>query len=240
MSIMHNPFEGRDEIIFITYDEVIRSPYPFLLDKINTDFREIYQSFLKTEMFERYDIKQLLGFCSKRTDKDLFKYLSRFEFDYDTSLRDLKSRYIELYDESELLKIGESLFLLLTQKFTKKVYIYTEDYDIRVHLDIQKTYNDMERVSYIYGDFKEALQLAEGVTNFIINDLDYLIDIIDSGKADYTTIMLASYGYNFVYNEDKEDIELRIKPEDFIGDIPCKFTTFIPHDYSEDHFRGVE
>lgn len=240
MSLMHNPFEGRDEVIFITYDEIIKSPYPFILDKINTNYKDIYKDFIKTEMFDGLDIKQLLGFCSKRTDKDLFKYLAKMDFDYKGAMDDLKYRYIDMYENSELLKIGESIFMMLTQTFTKKIYIYTEEYDVRVHLDIQKTYDDMNKVNYISGDFSEAIKKVEGVTNYIISDLDYLIDILDAGKADYTTILLASYGYNYIFNEDKGDIELRINPDDFIKDTICKFSTFIPHDYDIEHFRGLE
>lgn len=236
---MHNEFEGKPEIIFITYDEVIKSPYPFLLNEINTSLQGVYDTFLDLSEVKGRDMGNLLRLCTQRTDRNLFEYLAKREFDYATALKELKDRYFEVYDKSPLLTMGTSLQMLLTQKFTEKVYIYTEEYDIRVHLDIQNTYKDMKRVNYVTGDFGKVLDKLEGITSYILNDLDYIIDILNKDKAEYTNILLASYGYNYVLDEDNDSLDLRIDVEHLIKDRICKFGTFIPAEFTHQDFSQV-
>lgn len=240
MSLVHNEFESKPEIILITYDEVIKSPYPFLLNKINKKLSFFYKEYLDIDKFNGLDMKNLVRFCIQRTDKHLFRYLSKIDFDVETSLKQLLDRYFEVYEESPLLEIGESLILLLSQKFTKKVYIHTEVYDIRVHMDIQNTYKDMERVVYVAGDFGDVLdKIEEDITSYFINDLDYLDTIVEKGKAEYTNIMLANYAYNYILGEDGE-LEYRLDVEKLLDGIVCKFATFSPVHLTEEHFSQVE
>jgi hypothetical protein len=239
MSLVHNKFEVRPEIIFINYDEIIKSPYPYLLNKIDTTLRQFYEPFLDVDKFKGLNLDNLLRFCTQRTDKQLFRYLSKVDFDVDGALKELKDRYMDLYDKSPLLSMGESIKMLLTQKFTEKIYIYSEIYDRRIHLDIQTLYNDMERVNYVCGNFKEVIQSLDGITSYIVNDIDYIHDIFEAKKADYTHIMLASYAYNYAMNEDESDLEFRIDLKDLTKDIVCKIASFTPVDFEEKHFSQL-
>jgi hypothetical protein len=240
MSLVHNEYETRPEVVFITYEDVIKTPYPFLLNKIDTRLREFYEPFIDVDKFKGLDMNNLLRLCTQRNDRNVFRWLAKKDFDIDGSLKELKDRYFELYKDSELLKIGESVKLMLTQKFTKKIYIYSEVYDIRIHLDIQESFQDMKRVNYITGDFEKVLDKVEGVTSFIVSDFDYVYDIIQKEKADYTNILLGNYGYNFIFNEDTNAMEFRLDHKKLIGDRVCKFSTFIPAEFKSKHFTQLE
>jgi len=237
---MHNEFDAKAEILFITYDEIIKSPYPYLLNKIDTELSPYYESFIDVEKFKGLDMNNLLRFCTQRTDKHLFRYLSKVDFDVDGALKELKDRYYEVYKDSPLLSMGDSIKMLLTQKFTEKIYIYTDIYDIRVHLDIQTMFGDMQRVNYVSGNIQKVLNKLEGITTFVINDLDYLFDIVESGKTEYVNIMLASYAYNYIYNEDTKELELRVDVESMLKDKICKFATFIPAEFKREHFSQLK
>jgi hypothetical protein len=236
---MHNEFEGRSETVLVTYDDVIKTPYPFLLNKIDTKLRSFYEAFLDVDKFKGLDMNNLLRLCVQRTDRHLFRYLAKTDFDFDGALKELQDRYFEIYEQSPLLAMGDGIQMMLTQKFTNKIYIYTEVYDIRVHLDIQKTFNDMERVNYITGDFPSVLNKLDGITSYIVNDLDYVIDIINSGKTEFTNIMLAQYGYNYALDDDTQTLEFRMNLSDLIGDRVCKLGTFMPVNFTEKHFSQL-
>jgi hypothetical protein len=239
MTLMQNPFEGRPEIIFMCYEDVIKSPYPFLLNEINTKLSQYYESFLDLDKIKGKDLFNLSRLCVQRSKPNILEYLAKTEFDYVKALKDLKDRYFKVYADSELLAMGKNMDILLAQKFTKKIYLYTEIYDIRIHLDIQETFKDMQRVTYVTGSFKNVINKIEGITSYILNDLDYAYQIIKEGKEEYTDIMVANYGYNYFVDDDSQELELRLNMQSLIKDSICKFGTFTPLAMDERHFTQI-
>lgn len=234
MSLFHNEFVKRDEVVFVTYEDVIKNPYPYLLNKIRNSLYEYYKDFLHIEYFKDLNEENLLSFCIQRSDIDIFKYLEKGEFDTIGGLFELKNRYMDLYKESQLLEVGKQLKFTKGQKFCKKIYVYSPRYDTRIHMDIQDIFEgDMETVNYVTGDFVKVINDLNGITAYIVNDLDYVIDIFEQKKAEYCDIMLASYGYNFIYNEDKDINELRVETDPYTKDVTCNFSMFDPIKYTE-------
>lgn len=241
MSLMQNPFDGKDEVIFITYDDVIKTPFPFLLNKINEKLSSFYEPFLDLDKIKGLDMNNLNRLCVQRTDKQIFRFLAKTDFDVDGSLKELHERYFEVYEESPLLATGHSLIRLLSQKFTKKVYIHTDVYDMRVHLDIQNTYNDMDRVNYVTGDLDSVLKELEGITTYMVADMDHVVKILrsDKEKLQYINILMAQYGYNYIFNDSTNELEYRLDVEKLIGENICKFATFMPIQFKDEHFSQV-
>jgi hypothetical protein len=240
--LQHNDFEMRPERIFITYNEVIRNPYVYLFNKIDTKLRDFYKDFIDVDKFKGLNDKNMLRFLTERTDKQPFRFLAKRDFDMDDALKELMHRYPKIYEESPLLDIGDQIHMMLTQKFTEKIFVYTEEYDVRVHADIQKLYNNMERVTYVSGDFAKLIQRPEldGITTYIVNDLDYIYEVLEAGKADYVNFLLAKYAYNYIYNEDDDKMELRMDMEDMMGEAICKIAMFTPARFTEEHFTQYE
>jgi hypothetical protein len=240
MVLMQNEFEGKPEIIFMDYEGVVKSPYPFLLNKINTELAPYYESFLDMNKIKGLDIYNLTRIAVQRTDKNILRYLAKSDFDCDQALKDLKNRYLNLYEESELLSMGGNMDILLAQKFTKKIYLYTEEYDIRIHMDIQNIFHDMQRVTYVSGNIEKVLEKLEGITSYMVGDIDHVYHIIKSGKADYTNIMLANYGYNYYMDDDTKKIDLCLDIKELTKDVICKFGTFTPANLTEKHFSRLQ
>lgn len=235
MTLMQNPFEGRNEILLITYEDVIRSKTPFILKEL-IKYKNIYKDYIDFSKFENLNDDNLLRFSIQRTKKNILEFLALKEFDYEKQLKDLSNLYFDLYEESNILSMCENINMLLTQRFIDKIYIFTEEYDIRVHIDIEVLFNS-DKVIYVTGNFKDTIKIINGVTNFFINDIDYLLDIMDSGLYEYTNISMASYGYNYVEVDDK--LELRLDALNIIGDSICKFATFMPIRFEKKHFNQI-
>lgn len=233
-----NEFTKRDEIIFISYDEVIKNPYPLLLSTIITKYKDVYKDFLSLDKLENMSMDDLYVLCSQRHDKNIFRYLSKKEFNFDKALNDLYHKFNDLFINTDLLPIGNSIHILLSQKFTKKIYIHSKEYDKRIHLDLQLNFRDMTKINYVTGNMSEVISSLEGVTTYIFNDImdvSYLI----GEKMNYTNILVANYGYNYTLNENGT-LMLRINLEDMMKKYVFKFSTFIPIDLSEKHINSIE
>ena len=230
-----NEFTTKPEIIFICYDEIIKNPYPFLLNQIRTKYKSVYKDFINMSLFENYDDMNLMRLVVQRTRKNILDYLSIIKFDYNGALDDLKDKFDDMYSQSPLLKMGESVNMMMTQKFTKQIYVYTEKYDPRVHLDLQMMYKNMSLVSYVTGDFKNVINTLEGVTTWILDDIFKVSQLVCFKKVEYTNILVANYGYNFSINKDKQTV-LNVNVDDWSKEHIFKFGTFMPIQFTKDHF----
>jgi len=233
-----NEFTKMDEVIFITYDEVIKNPYPILLLTILKKYKDIYKDYLKLELIDGMDLDDLYVLCCQRHEKNIFRYLTKKEFDFDKALNDIYYKFNDLFINTDLLPIGNSIHMLLTQKFTKKIYVYTKTYDKRIHLDLQLNFHDMTKINYVTGNLYDVLNTLEGVTTYIFNDImdvSYLI----GDKLNYSNILVANYGYNYTLDENKNMI-LRLNLSDIYNQYVFKFSTFIPIDLTEKHLESIK
>jgi hypothetical protein len=237
-TFQRDEFTKRPEIIFITYDEVIKNPYPFLLKQILSKYKKNYENFIDLASIENMDDKNLMRFCVQRTNQNIFRELAKVEFDYDKANDDLYSKFDDMFLNSSLLSMGKNIPFLLAQKFTKKIYVYTRNYDKRVHLDLEMNFHDMDKIKYVVGDFDEVISSLDGITSYILNDANYIIPIIYNKKIEYTTVLVANYGYNYAMNED-EQMVLKINVADILEPNIFKFATFMPEEFTEEHFTNL-
>jgi hypothetical protein len=238
MKEINDPFLGRDEIVLVEYDEIIKSPYPLLLEQISTRYSEAYEQFIWLDEFREMDMNNLQRLCVQRTDIDLFRYLSKTEFDYVTALKELKDKYMNIYKESPLLSMGDGISKMLSQKYVKQVYIHTDVYDVRVHRDIQDTFHDMDRTPYVTGPISDVIQQLEGVTCYILKDIHHVPLLFEKNKFEYSEILVGAFGFN--YNMDAENtLTLKIDMEKLKEKGSFKFGTFQPVTLKEDAFTHI-
>lgn len=232
---MSNEFTTKDEIIFITYDDVIKSRNPFILNQILQKYKSYYNDFLDLSQIENLNKKQLDLFCLKRQHKNIFHTLAKKEFDCNTAMKEISDKYYDMFIESELLTIGKSLSFILHQKFTKKIYIHSQEYDKKIHLDIQMNYNDMDKVNYVTGNLINVINTIDGITSYILADIMDVSALLATDKIAYTNILVANYGYNFTYIDNK--LNLRMNLDDAIKERIFKFATFMPIDIVKSDFK---
>lgn len=230
--------KNKFETIFITYEEIIKSPYPVILYTILTKYKEFYSPYLNLSKIDGYDMNNLNRLCIQRNVVNIFEYLARGDFDFEGSLMGMEKKFVDLYTNSELLKIGVNLPLIIKQKFTEKVYIYTPEYDPRIHIDIQNSMGSMDKISYVSGTISDVMSNIPAVTSFILNDISYMVKIAATGKLKDSSILLASYGYNYTLDA-KGELQFKLDMTEFAKKNSCEFASFIPKDLSIEDFSSL-
>jgi len=186
------------EYFFISYDNVIRHPSAYLLHKIvnNSDYKE-FDNFIKTEELVDKTINEIAALSNIWATKNPLEYYAKQKFDYNMTYAELFLTDDNVYNNSPLLKFGETLPLILNQQFTKKVFIYSREYDPRIDADIRKQFNANRKISYVNGEFIDVVKSVENITTFIIDDISMVQELLDNDIISYKTILLANYGYNY-------------------------------------------
>jgi hypothetical protein len=154
-------------------------------------------------------------------------------------MKDIFNRFPDMYSKSEKLVMGDSLHMILSQGFTEKVYVYTPEYDERVHVDLNDTYRNPDKLKYITGDFANIIEDFDDITTFIFNDIIDISTLIAFNKTKYTNILVANYGYNFTI-DDNGNLTLRIDAESMMEEYVFKFSTFTPAKLGSEHFSQVQ
>ncbi len=202
----------KDEILFVTYHDVIKSYKPFLLEKLRSkEFYFKYFEKIDMEQIEDLTENQLYGFCIRDVFNDPIKsILIDDTLDTESVMMDILDRYPNLYADSKPMAFADSINILLNQSFTKKIYVYTPIYDARIDSDLQEMYYDLDRIKYVTGDFNEVIKsIPEKITTYVINSIHFLELLIDMKKVYLSNVLIADYGYNYCLNE-KDDVVLKI------------------------------
>lgn len=203
-------FTKRPETFFITYEDVIKSSYMLAIrDLINS--QKDYITRIDFNIFEHIKSPDdLKFFLLNRPYMNILKNISLQEFDFDAEWKKISKINPTLYENDKGLKIASSVSVLELQKFVKNIYIWTEDYDERIHKDITFNYKNGDIVKYVIGDFKEAINNIPGITCYILNDINLISTLIDINKVAYSTIMVANYKYNYIHSEEEMELKLKL------------------------------
>lgn len=198
---------NESEIIFICYEDIIKTFKPFILQKLLLpEYRENYKEFIRYSMFENLSSDQLYMLCAACPLSNILQFVAKKEFDYESTYMELVRRFDDIVENSKPLTVASNLVILLKQNFVKKIYIYSKYYDERIKNDIAKTYDNIDKMEYICGDFKSCVKDVPNITSLFINDLNYIYDLIEIDKISYKSILVPDLGYNYIANENDEPI----------------------------------
>ena len=199
-------FATQKEIIFVMYEDIIKTTKFCILKKLLTDeFKNNYKNYINYSKIEGLTDEQLMGVIFGASDINILKYLSTDLFDYDVTYIDLYLNYKDILKESKLLSFGESILILLQQNFTSKIYIYTENYDENVYKDIYDTYKS-ENIVYTHGEFDEVvteINKSNKITSFVLNDITLINNLIKSNNIEYTNVLVCNTGWNYTLDNNK-------------------------------------
>lgn len=208
-----NFFATRDQYVLICYTDIIKMTYPVMLKKLVDDYYDDLIQYFELDKIKDYDIYNLERLCVERTYKNPLRYLKRDECSEETCdvlLNAFEEEMIEMYTKSKFSEFGGKLYNVLLQPFIKEVYIYTEKPTEQILYDCKVHFNEFDdKIKYIGGDFIEMVKsLPHKPTSYILNDVNYIQDLIDNDLIEYTEIMIGELGYNF---ELDENYELQVK-----------------------------
>lgn len=222
-------FNNRKEIIFICYEDILKSSYTFLLKKIRDELLPYYKAFIHTSNIENVSDKHLTSLAMQRTTNNLIDYLAIAKFDTKDAWEELRNRYKNMYKESPNSKIHGQIDFLSVQKFVQNIYIYTEKYDKRVEECIAYDFKDISKIHYVSGAFQLVLDNIPQPTTFMLNDIKMINTIKSKNKLEFTEILLPVTGINMEINHlgklaPKLDLDILCKENN------CKIGMFMPFD----------
>jgi hypothetical protein len=235
-----NFFSTRDQYIFICYKDVIKHCYPIMLNKIIHVYYDELNELLYLDVIKDYDIYNLERLCIERTDVNPFRYLKRDICTNETAdllLETFEDEMFDMYTQSKFTNFGSRIFNLVTQPQIKELYIYVERPITQIMYDC-KTYFEQfgNKIKYVCGDFIDVIKkLPNKPTSYILNDADYIKDLIDNNFIEFTEIIIAELGYNFEVSEDKS-IVLKNGYEDLMEEHIFKIGYFPTLMLEDKHF----
>ena len=239
--LMQNEFDGRDEVIFVEYDKVIKNSDQFLIQKLGGELNELYKPFLATEVLKDIDPQNALGLTMIMKHHNLFDSFRRGELPegWIHSYVELYKAYPDMFLSSDLLTMGSSLYMLAAQKFTKKILVWSPFEDPRVVDDIVMRHGDTSKFEYVWGDLTQIFEnYPAKITSFIIANSQILPYIKEYSRIDYSEVLLASYRFNMYPNESGTNY--RSKYDDsYFEDKIVALSTFDPFKISERHLTKI-
>lgn len=223
-----NEFVLREEIIFIEYKDIVKSPVPRLIEMFATTYKDDVKDFIDISRIENLNEKDIWRLMAGRTDKNILKFLSTKSFDYDNVLNILENHHKELYMLSEPLGFLQAIHTLMEHKFTKVIYFYTEEYDPRIEFDVMEQFSIYgDRTVYISGNLESVLEsMEEKPTVYVFSDVDKVGTVIDMGLQEYCEFMVAEYGYNYYIKSGY--LVMRGDYDELMKEKIFKFGTFAP------------
>lgn len=193
----NNPFTMRDEIILIEYEDVIKCPSAGILELIKRQYEDDLKGLIDLDKINNMDFKNIQRFCIERPCKNILDYIKLQNFNTDKIYKALYDAFDTIYMELPTMVMGNAVYVLSPQKFTKKIYIFSEEYDEKIEYDIKEKYYTEKNVFYVAGKFDDILDTIEQPTSFILSDIDKVETIINKKKQKFTEILIAQYGYNY-------------------------------------------
>lgn len=209
MKEVKKDYANIDEVIFVEYFDIIKSPLPVLLTQLPKHFKKTLDKFIDFSKIENKTNDELLELVNMRPCKNIIEYLAIKEFDYEKIEEDLINQYSDIFINSKLLSIGESLSaMLIHHKFVRDIYVYTEKYDSRIHYDIQNIFNNNKKVHYVTGKKEDVFKDIKGINSFFLSDIEDIGLLQKMNLLKYTNILVPLYGYNLKINKDG-NVELK-------------------------------
>jgi hypothetical protein len=211
-----------------------------MLNKIIHEYYDELNELLYLDVIKDYDIYNLERLCIERTDVNPFRYLKRDICTNETAdllLETFEDEMFDMYTQSKFTNFGSRIFNLVTQPQIKELYIYVERPITQIMYDC-KTYFEQfgNKIKYVCGDFIDVIKkLPNKPTSYILNDADYIKDLIDNNFIEFTEIIIAELGYNFEVSEDKS-IVLKNGYEDLMEEHIFKIGYFPTLMLEDKHF----
>lgn len=213
--------------LFVEYNDVIKSPL----------FPLMYLYIEDEELNEYFDFSSVIGitpeemcefYLNRRYINPLYNFPLNSRISPEDGMRfadDVVRQSFDIsnsvYSDDMILNFAVSLsFVLKDPNFIKDCRVYSEDYHKFIEEDLQELYG--KRVTYVYGDFKEAIKTVPQDSTYVLSDISKVQIISDEDKLKLNTILLAdNYAYNYDINGNYKIDMVKLSEN-----CPYKFSTF--------------
>lgn len=255
MSLIDNEFTGRNEVLFISYEDIIRCRKVPMLDNARKQFKDAFDHVDMT-IIEDMDNKNLLRFAvTSEHNNPVREFFDEELLDDDLipnedgsillsdELRKMFEQSDDLIDRSPSGRMIGVLEILFRQPFLEHVFIHSNEYDLREQADIASLFSKYsDSVSYVHGNFEDVIKsLDRTPTFYMFNDVQLLprLLMMDKSFYEYTEINVADIGYNYVYDELNEVVTLQVELDEYdFKELIIKFGMFNPFIMDDTYFTS--
>ena len=202
-----NYFGMRDHYMFICYKDMIKFTYPVLLYRLVREYYNDLKDYLDLDLIKDYDIYNLERICVERLDINPLKYLKKPNCPdklCDDLLLTFNEEMIDPYTQSRLSDFGAKMYNIFAQDRIKEFYIYVEEPNEQVIIDCKVHFPEFQhKIKYLTGNFLDAVKIVpHRPTCYVLNDIKYVHEFIDSGIIAYSEIILGEIGCNYELDEN--------------------------------------
>ena len=188
--------------VLMVYDNVLKSPDPYILNSIRKNYREEFKDFMDLDLLDSLgDYESLFYLTMCRTKKNPLEWMAKKPFDYDKFYNKMKKKSKTLYYDSKPLFQYKAFKSFSRAYLIDQIYVWNPYYDKRQHFDINEILKDRSNVQYCVSENLVDTIDRIGDLNIVYDwDLDRIAPIIKSGN--YPEIFFAIAGFGFNKNED--------------------------------------
>lgn len=239
-----NYFGTRDHYMFITYKDMIKLTYPVLLTELVKDYYDDLKDYLDLDSIKDYDIFNMERLCVERLNINPLTYIKKPECDEKTCdllLQTFNEESIDIYTKSRLSEFGARLPMILPQDRIKDFYIYVEEPNHQVIIDCETYFGEFKnKIKFLTGDFIEAVKVVpHRPTCYVLNDIQYVHKLIESGFIKYSEIILGELGCNYEL-DDTYQMKLKGLNDKIIKDNIFKIVVTPLVNLDKRHFTKVD
>lgn len=202
-----NYFGTRDHYMFICYKDMIKLTYPVLLYRLVRNYYNDLKDYLELDKIKDFDIYNLERICVERLDINPLKYIKKPDCPdklCDDLLLAFNDEMIDIYTQSRLSDFGAKMYNIFAQERIKEFYIYVEEPNEQVIIDCRVHFPDFQhKIKYLTGNFLDAVKVVPNrPTCYVLNDIQYVHQLIDSGIIAYSEVILGEIGCNYELDEN--------------------------------------
>lgn len=202
-----NFFNTREHVVFITYKDMIKKTYPILLHELIKNYQEDLKDYLELDKIKDFDIYNLERICVERLDINPIKYIKKPNCSDETCdllLKSFNEELTNIYTDSKFSEFGGKLITMLAHDKIKEVYIYVEEFAEQVIIDCELYFSKYnKKIKYFTGNFIDAVRCTPlKPTCYILNDINYVHQLIEHKYIAYTEIILGELGCNYEIDEN--------------------------------------
>lgn len=202
-----NYFGTRDHYLFVTYKDMIKLTYPILIHDLIKDYYDDLKDYLELDKIKNFDIYNLERISVERLDINPLKYLKKPDCSDETCdllLKTFNEELINIYTDSKFSEFGAKLYTIIPQDRIKEIYIYIEEPAQQVIIDCDMHFGDYgHKIKYLTGDFIKAVMcVPHKPTCYVLNDINYVHQLIDHNIIAFSEIILGELGCNYELDEN--------------------------------------
>lgn len=184
--------------VLMVYDNVLKSPDPYIMNSIRTKYREEFKDFIDLDILDSLGDEETLFYMTMcRNKKNPLEWMATKPFDYEKFYEKMKKKSSRLYYDSKELFQYKAFKSFSRAYLIDRIYVWNPFYDKRQHFDINDILKDHSSVQYcVSEDITETINEI-GDLNIVYDwDLDRIAPVIKSGNYPEIFFAIAGYGFN--------------------------------------------